>query len=91
MRDRDDFGLPEQRASTGLPLSIMLLSMLRIGLYLVVGGALVQNERAEVSRFTSLLCRSRGKTAREPFFKEKAIFSGASNRVSIGVLSRVSP
>jgi len=22
MRDRDDFGLPEQRASTGLPLSI---------------------------------------------------------------------
>ncbi|MDX0408456.1 hypothetical protein [Sinorhizobium medicae] len=49
MRDRDDFGLPEQRASTGLPLSIMLLSMLTIGLYLVVGGALVQNESRSVA------------------------------------------
>lgn len=43
------FGLPEQRASTGLPLSIMLLSMLTIGLYLVVGGALVQNESRSVA------------------------------------------
>ncbi|MDX0430786.1 hypothetical protein GOC91_15690 [Sinorhizobium medicae] len=49
MRDRDDFGLPEQRVSTGLPLSIMLLSMLTIGLYLVVGGALVQNESRSVA------------------------------------------
>ncbi|RVH23313.1 hypothetical protein [Sinorhizobium meliloti] len=46
MRDRDDFALPEQRASTGLPVGIMLLSMLTIGLYLIVGSALVEKERS---------------------------------------------
>ncbi|MGN7754283.1 hypothetical protein ACTJKL_23740 [Sinorhizobium sp. 22678] len=49
MGDRDDFALPEQRASTGLPLSIMLLSMLMIGLYLIVGHALVENESSRSS------------------------------------------
>lgn len=48
MRDSDDFGLPEQRASTGLPLSIMLFSLLTIGLYLIVGSALVESESRSV-------------------------------------------
>lgn len=39
MRDKHDFGQPEQRASTGLPLSVMLLSVLTIVVYLIVGGA----------------------------------------------------
>ncbi|MDX0438883.1 hypothetical protein GOL41_17205 [Sinorhizobium medicae] len=43
MRDKDDFGLPEQRASTGLPLSVMLVSMLTIVVYLLVGGAFSNN------------------------------------------------
>ncbi|ASP74415.1 hypothetical protein CDO28_23805 (plasmid) [Sinorhizobium meliloti] len=49
MHHRNDFGPPEQRASTGLPLSIMLLSMLTIGLYLVVGGAIVENESRSIA------------------------------------------
>ncbi|MFQ6162814.1 hypothetical protein [Sinorhizobium meliloti] len=55
MGDRDDFALPEQRASTGLPLSIMLLSMLMIGLYLIVGTRSWRTRVAEVARFTHLL------------------------------------
>lgn len=43
MRDKDDFGPPEQRASTGLPLSVILLSMLAIVVYLTVGGAFSNN------------------------------------------------
>ncbi|RVP95280.1 hypothetical protein [Sinorhizobium meliloti] len=43
MRERDDFVPPEQRASTGLPLSVMLLSMLTIILYLIVGGVISNN------------------------------------------------
>jgi hypothetical protein len=39
MRETDDFVPPEQRASTGLPLSVMLLSMLTIVVYLIVGSA----------------------------------------------------
>nr|WP_248447672.1 hypothetical protein [Sinorhizobium meliloti] len=43
MRERDDLVPPEQRASTGLPLSVMLLSMLTIILYLIVGSAFSNN------------------------------------------------
>lgn len=49
MRDRDDYGCPEQRASTGLPLSIMLLSMLTIAVYLTVADAFLQNEGRDVA------------------------------------------
>ncbi|WP_028054259.1 hypothetical protein [Sinorhizobium medicae] len=49
MRDRDDFGLPEQKASTGLPLSIMLLSVLTIAAYLLIGGALLDQESRGVA------------------------------------------
>ncbi|MDX0630294.1 hypothetical protein GOC91_29425 [Sinorhizobium medicae] len=43
MRDKDVSGPPEQRASTGLPLGVMFLSMLTIVVYLLVGGALSNN------------------------------------------------
>ncbi|YCI06029.1 hypothetical protein M1D34_28685 (plasmid) [Ensifer sp. D2-11] len=49
MRDRDDYGLPEQGASTGLPLSIMLLSILTIAVYLIVGGTFLDNARRDVA------------------------------------------
>lgn len=49
MRDRDDYGLSEQRASTGLPLSIMLLSMLTVAVYLIVGEALLHSESRNVA------------------------------------------
>ncbi|ASP90817.1 hypothetical protein [Sinorhizobium meliloti] len=49
MRDRDNYGRPEQRASTGLPLSIMLLSMLTIAVYLIVADAFLQNESRDVA------------------------------------------
>ncbi|MDX0470278.1 hypothetical protein [Sinorhizobium meliloti] len=52
MRDRDDFGLPEQRASTGLPLSIMLLSVLTIAVYLTVAGAFLDDASREVAAYT---------------------------------------
>ncbi|MBP1888143.1 hypothetical protein [Sinorhizobium mexicanum] len=48
MHDRDNYGHPERRASTGLPLGIMLLSMLAIGAYLLVGGALLDDENQDV-------------------------------------------
>lgn len=48
-RDRDDYGRPEQRASTGLPLSIMLLSMLTIAVYLIVADAFLHNESRDVA------------------------------------------
>ncbi|RVI99713.1 hypothetical protein CN183_28310 [Sinorhizobium medicae] len=53
MRDRDDFGLPEQRASTGLPLSIVLLSVLTIAAYLMIGDPLSNRESRGVAVYTS--------------------------------------
>lgn len=43
MRHKDDFGPPEQRASTGLPLSVILLPLLTLVVYLIVGGAFSNN------------------------------------------------
>lgn len=37
MYDRDDYGPPERRAATGLPLGVMLLSVLAIAVYLLAG------------------------------------------------------
>lgn len=51
MRDHTD--LPEQRASTGLPLSIMLSSVLMIATYLIVGNSLVANESRTVTMYAS--------------------------------------
>ncbi|MDK1376781.1 MULTISPECIES: hypothetical protein [unclassified Sinorhizobium] len=48
MHDRDNYGHPERRASTGLPLGIMLLSMLAITAYLVVGGALLDDKNQDI-------------------------------------------
>ncbi|GEM_PF-954712 len=53
MRDRDDFGLPEQRASTGVPLSIVLLSVLTIAAYLMIGDAFSNQESRDVAVYTS--------------------------------------
>jgi hypothetical protein len=44
MRYRYDYGLPERRASTGLPLSIMLLTILAIAVYLIIEGAFLHKE-----------------------------------------------
>ncbi|WP_050577748.1 hypothetical protein [Sinorhizobium meliloti] len=49
MRDKGDFAPPEQRASTGLPLSVMLLSTLTIVDYLIVGGVFLDNESGVVA------------------------------------------
>lgn len=43
MPHKDDFGPPEQRASTGLPLSVILLPLLTLVVYLIVGGAFSNN------------------------------------------------
>lgn len=43
MRHKDDFGPPEQRASTGLPVSVILLPLLTLVVYLIVGGAFSNN------------------------------------------------
>lgn len=53
MRDRDDFGLPEQRATTGLPLSIMLLSVLTIAVYVTVAGAFLDDASRELATYTT--------------------------------------
>lgn len=49
MRDSYDYEPPEQRASTGLPLSIMLLSVLTIAVYLLIGGAFLNRESRGVA------------------------------------------
>ncbi|PLT93366.1 hypothetical protein [Sinorhizobium medicae] len=44
MHDREEHGQPEGRAATGLPLGVMLFSMLAITAYLIVGGAFLDQE-----------------------------------------------
>ncbi|WEX86141.1 hypothetical protein PZN02_002400 [Sinorhizobium garamanticum] len=44
----DIYGQPERRASTGLPLGIMLLSMFALTAYLLVGGALLDDKNQDV-------------------------------------------
>lgn len=39
MYHRERYGEPERRASIGLPIGVMLLSMLAIFAYLLIGGA----------------------------------------------------
>lgn len=65
MRDRDDHDLPEQRASTTLPLSIMLLSMLTIAVYLIVGSAFVDNAGHEVAVYVPTASSSSQNNASE--------------------------
>ncbi|ABR60222.1 hypothetical protein GOC91_28125 [Sinorhizobium medicae] len=43
MRDKHDFEWAEQRAATGLPVSVMLLSLLTIVVYLIVGSAFMES------------------------------------------------
>ncbi|WRQ71365.1 hypothetical protein SO078_29550 (plasmid) [Sinorhizobium meliloti] len=51
MRDRDDHYLPEQRASNGLPVGIMLISMLTIAVYLIVGGAFIDKRKRDAEMY----------------------------------------
>lgn len=43
MRDGHDYERAEQGASVGLPVSVMLLSLLTILVYLIVGSAFLDN------------------------------------------------
>lgn len=51
MYDRDDYGPPERRAATGLPLGVMLLSVLAIAVYLLAGTALLEGRSRDVAAY----------------------------------------
>ncbi|MGK9198888.1 MULTISPECIES: hypothetical protein [Sinorhizobium] len=53
MDDRYDYGPPERRAATGLPLGIMLLSMLAIAVYLLAGAALLDGRSRDVAAYVA--------------------------------------
>jgi hypothetical protein len=65
MRDRYGYEQPERRASTGLPISILLLSMLAITIYLLVGGAFSNNGRRDVAVYVPQAAGTNATTPRE--------------------------
>ncbi len=51
MYDKDDYGPPERRAATGLPLGVMLLSVLAIAVYLLAGAAFLDGRSRDVAAY----------------------------------------
>ncbi|MGF6178553.1 hypothetical protein [Ensifer sp. 4252] len=49
MYERPRYGQPEKTAFTGLPIGVMLLSVIAIAVYLFVGGEILDNNGRDVA------------------------------------------